>query len=168
MRSLLLVLILSTTTFGCGSKEGKETTDHPSVASSDPPLATGPHAADDKATEDLQAKRADEAKAADAKAAADAQAVKAHATTQAQLQASFDASDRRLNQLKEKLATMPSAKKTKANAKVADAKSNETTMMASIATLRDAPLPQWDAAKAKADADLEVFNKSIDALEKAL
>jgi len=166
MRSLLLVLILSTTTIGCGSKEGTDTTGHPS--NPDQAEATAPHAADDKATEDLQAKRADEAKAADAKAAADAQAVKAHATTQAQLQASFDASDRRLNQLKEKLATMPSAKKTKANAKVADAKSNETTMMASIATLRDAPLPQWDAAKAKADADLEVFNKSIDALEKAL
>jgi len=168
MRSLLLVLLLSTTTFGCGSKEGKETTDHPSVASSDPPLATGPHAADDKATEDLQAKHADEAKLADAKAAADAQAVKDHADAQTQLQASFDASDRRFNDLKAKLAKMSAAKKAKATARVDDVKTNETTVMASIATLRDAKLPQWDAAKAKADSDFAAFNKSIDALEKAL
>jgi hypothetical protein len=166
MRSLLLVLILSTTTFGCGSKEGKDTTDHPST--SDQPQATGPHAADDKATEDLQAKRADEAKVADTKAAADAQAVKDHATTQAQLQASFDASDRRFNELKEKLAKMSATKNAKANAKVADAKTNETTVMASIATLRDAPLPQWDTAKAKADTDFAAFNKSIDVLASAI
>lgn len=167
MRSLLFVLILSTTAFGCGSKEGKDTTDHPSTFEQ-PEGAAGPHAADDKATDDLQAKRADEAKVADAKAAADAQAVKDHATTQTQLQASFDTSDRRFNELKEKLAKMSAAKKAKANAKVDDVKTNETTVMASIATLRDAKLPQWDAAKAKADSDFAAFNKSIDVLANAL
>jgi hypothetical protein len=171
MRSLFVILTLSTITFGCGSKEGKENSDHPSsrmAAASDRPEATGEHAADDKATDDLQAKRAEEAKAADAKAAADAQAVKAHATTQAQLQASFDASDRRFNQLTEQIAKLSAAKKKKASAGVAEVKTNETTVMASIAALRDATLTQWDAAKAKADTDFDAFSKSIDALERAM
>jgi hypothetical protein len=171
MRSLLLLLVLSTTTFGCGSNKAKDTSDHPSggtPTASDEPSATGDHAADDKATDDLEAKRAAEAKAVDTKAAADAETVKAHAATQTQVQASFDASDRRFNELKEKIAKLSSAKKTKAKSAAAEVKTNETTVMASIAKLRDATIPQWDGAKAKVDTDMDAFNESIDALEKTM
>lgn len=163
------------TTLGCGS--AKEASDHPAsgaptatdqTGTSDRPKAAGEHAADDKATDDLAAKRGEEAKTADAKAAADTEAVKAHAATQTQLQTSFDASDRRFNELKEKIAKLSAAKKTKANAAAVAVKTNETAVMASIVKLRDATLPQWDAAKAKVDTDFDAFSKSIDALEKTL
>jgi hypothetical protein len=172
MRALFFILLLSTTTFGCGSKKGKDTSDHPSneqsQTSDEQAKGGGEHAADDKATDDLEAKRAEEAKTADAKAAADADATKAHAATQTQVQSRFDTSDRRFNELKEKIGKLPAAKKTKANAAAAEIKTNETTVMASIVKLRDATLPQWDAAKAKVDGDLDAFNKSIDALEKTM
>lgn len=166
MRLLFLVLILSTTTFGCGSKKGKATSEQPSSGTAAP--TSTEHAADDKATDDLQAKRAEDDKAVDAKAAADAEAVKAHAATQTQVQTSFDASDRRFNALKERFGKVSAAKKAKANAAAAEVTSNEKTAMASIAKLRDAPLPQWDADKAKVDTDLDAFSKSIDALEKTM
>lgn len=171
MRALLFVLIVSTTTLGCGSKNANDTSDHAAsgqAETSDRSRGSGEHAADDKATDDLQAKRDEEAKAADTKAAADGDAVKAHAATQTQVQTSFDASDRRFNELEANTAKLSPEKKKKANAAAAEVKTNETTVMASIAALRDAPLPKWDAARAKVDSDLDAFNKSIDALEKTM
>jgi uncharacterized protein YPO0396 len=168
MRSLFFVLILSTTTFGCSSKTAKETepaSDHAPTTTDKP--ATN-HAVDDKATEDLQARQAEEAKVVDAKAATDVETVKAHAATQTQLQARFDASDRRFNELKEKISALPAEKKTKANAAVAEVKANEATVMAGIAKLRFATLPQWDAAKATVDVDSKALDKSIDALGMAM
>jgi hypothetical protein len=168
MRSLFFVLILSTTTVGCSSKtatEAEPTSDHTPTAAEKP--ATN-HAVDDKATEDLQAKQAEEAKVVDAKAATDVESVKAHAATQTLLQARFDASDRRFNALKAKIPTLSAEKKSNANAAVAEIKANEAAVMAGIAKLRFATLPQWDAAKATVDADSNALDKSIDALDKAM
>ncbi|MBL0219776.1 MAG: hypothetical protein IPQ07_38670 [Myxococcales bacterium] len=173
MRSLIYVLILATTTLGCNSRKANEAdpasdqsaTDH--RGTNDVPRTTGDHAADDKATEDLQAKQAEEAKKVDAKAAVDAEAVKAHAAMLTQLQATFDASARRFNELNEKVSKLSATKKNEADRLAAEVKANEATVMASIAKLRDATLPQWDAAKAKVDTDTTTFNKSIDALELA-
>ncbi len=171
MRSLVFVLILSATTFGCSSKKEKEaapTSDHTQNGTNDEPDVPSDHAADDKATEDLQAKRAEEAKAIDVKAAADVEAVKVHAATQIQLQASFDALDRRFTALKERDSKLSAAKQQVTSPLVAEAEKAEAKMMASIATLRDATLPQWNAARAKVDTDSAAFTKSIDALETAM
>ena len=170
MRSLLLVLILSTTTVGCGSKN-KETEAAPTERASgaeDRTTNAAHRRADDKATEDLQARRAEEAKVADAKAAADADAVKANAATHDQLQAKFDASDRRFNRLEEKVLKLSGTKRKKANAAVAVVKTHEATVMASIVKLREASLPQWDAAKAKVETDSAALDKAIDELETTL
>ncbi|MDQ3335688.1 MAG: hypothetical protein M4D80_11015 [Myxococcota bacterium] len=170
MRPLLLVLILSATTFGCSKKE-KESATTTEGATAKPTTGDQPktdRAADDKATEDLQARRAEEAKAAEAKAAADAEAVKAHAATHEQLQANFDAANRRFNTLKEKADKLTGAKKKNADAAVAAVKTAEATMMANVAKLREASAAQWDAAKAQVEADAVALNKSIDALETAV
>ncbi len=156
MRPLLLVLILSASTFGCSKKE-KESATTTEGATAKPTTGDQPktdRAADDKATEDLQARRAEEAKAAEAKAAADAEAVKAHAATH--------------EQLKEKADKLTGAKKKNADAAVAAVKTAEATMMANVAKLREASAAQWDAAKAQVEADAVALNKSIDALETAV
>ncbi len=176
MRSLLYVLILSMTTFGCDAKKSPDSTataerasNSKSPTSDDQPETNAEHhAADDKATEDLQAHRAEKAKAADVKADADADAVKAHAATQDQLQASFDRADRRFNPLKDDVGKLNGAKQRRANAAVTVVKTNEVAMMASIAKLRDASLADWDAAKARVDSDSQALDESIDALEKTM
>lgn len=162
MRSLLFILMLSTTTFGCDNKEGTKWESKPGLASN------AHRAADDKATEDLQARRAEEAKATEAKAAADADAVAAHKVTHDQLQARFDASDRRLNAMTEEVARTTGTKKKNATAAAAAAATVRPTVMASIARLRDATLAQWDAAKAQVEADAVTFDKAIDTLEATL
>ena len=170
MRSLLLVLLLSTT-IGCGSnkKEQETTTERASTAEPADRTTNAEHRrADDKATDDLQARRAEEAKATEAKAAADANAVKANAATHDRLQAKFDASDRRFNQLEERVLKLTGAKRKKANAAVAVVKTHEATVMASIAKLREASLPQWDAAKVKVESDSVALDKAIDELETTL
>ena len=170
MRSLLLVLVLSTTV-GCGSNNKDTeatTTERAPVAEGDRTTNAAHRKADDKATEDLQAQRAEEAKATEAKAAADADAVKANAVTHEQLQAKFDAADRRFNRLEEKVLKLTGTKRKKANAAVAVVKTHEATVMASIAKLREASLPQWDAAKAKVQSDSAALDKAIDELETTL
>lgn len=167
MRSILIALILSTMTFGCGSEAAKPA-ETAKPAAADEPTAAGGHAADDKATDDLQAHRAEQANAADRQAAADAEAVKAHAAIQQQLQARFDAADRRFNESREKVGTLKGANRKSAVAAVATVKTNEATTMASIAKLRDASLAQWDTAKARVDSDSEALDHSIDTLEQTI
>jgi hypothetical protein len=167
MRSTLIALILSTMTLGCGSEAAKPVeTAKPATAAE--PTGAGGHAADDKATDDLQAHRADQANAADRQATTDADAVKAHAAVQQQLQARFDAADRRFNESKEKAGKLKGANRKSVGAAVATVKTNEATTMASIAKLRDASLAQWDSAKARVDADSDALDSSIDALEKTI
>lgn len=167
MRSTLIALILSTMAAGCGSETTKPAGTAKPAATAEPAPGTA-HTADDKATDDLQAHRAEQASAADRQAAADAEAVKAHAEVQQQLQARFDAADRRFNESKEKVATLKGANKKTATAAVATVKTNEATTMASIAKLRDASLAQWDGAKARVDADSDALDSSIDALDKTI
>jgi hypothetical protein len=124
--------------------------------------------ADDKATEDLQARRSEEAKATEAKAAVDGEAIKVHAATHEQLQGNFDAADRRFNRLKERAEGLTGARKTQADAAVATNNTHVATAMASIAKLRVATLAQWDAAKALVEADTAALNKSLDTLETAV
>lgn len=167
MRPFLLALILTTTTFACGTSKAKDPeTTNTEVASAKP---QSDHAkADDKATEDLQAKNAVAADKADVKAAAKAEEEKARKTTGDQLQASFDAADRRFNELNEKIAKTTGTKKKKATAAAAEVKTRETTVMASIAKLRDLAAADWDATKKQADADVVALDKAIDALATTL
>jgi hypothetical protein len=166
MRSLLLVLILSTTAFGCKKAQESEPTEG---ANAKPNASESEHrAADDKATEDLQARRAEEAKTTEAKAAVDGEAIKVHAATHDQLQANFDAADRRFNRLKERAEGLTGERKKQADAAVATNNTNVATAMASIAKLRVASLAQWDPAKAQVETDTAALNKSLDTLETAV
>lgn len=161
MRSLLLGLILSTTMLGCSSDKAKA-----SEAGSAGPTASGErHAADDQATEALQARRAEEATVAEAKATADADVVAAHKATHSQLQANFDAADRRLTALKEEGARLTGTAKNNATIAMAVAQTHEASVLASIAKLREATLAGWDAAKAQVEADSLAFTNSVAALD---
>lgn len=170
MRSLLLGLILSTTITGCSKQnDASATTEVGSSAKGTSAETAGSgisqadrRAADDKATEDLQAARAGEANTVAAKAATDADAVAAHEVVQDQLQVNFDAADRRLNAMKEKVTKTPNKA---ATAALGVAQTHGATVMASIAKLRTANLAGWDAAKAQVDTDYAQFTKSVDALE---
>ena len=151
MRQFLLLLILSTTTLGCDTKTPEPSTAGTAgtgggteTASNSKPTIVEHQKVDDKATDDLQARRAEETK----------------------LQSSFDASDRRLSPLAEKAGKLTGTNKQDANAAVALANTNKATVIASIAKMRDATLTQWDAAKAQVVSDSDAFGKSIDALEK--
>lgn len=161
MRSLLLGLILSTTILGCGSEKATSS----EAGSAAPTAASDRHAADDQATEALQAHRAAEAKVVDAKATAEADLVTAHKATHTQLQANFDAADRRLTALKEEGARLTGAAKENATIAIAVAQAHEASVLASIAKLREATLAGWDAAKAQVEADSLAFTTSVAALD---
>ena len=148
MRSFLLLLILSTTTFGCDTKSSEPSTaggtGGGTESASTKPEIVEHQRADDKATEDLQARRTEEAK----------------------LQSTFEAADRRLGPLGEKAAKLTGANMHDANTAIAVVNTSKTTVIASIAKMRDATLPQLDAAKAQVVSDTDAFGKSIDELEK--
>jgi len=161
MRSLLLGLILSTTMVGCSSEKAKA-----SEAGSAAPTAAGErHAVDDQATEALQAHRAAEATIVDAKAMAEADVVTAHKATQVQLQANFDAADRRLTALKVEGARLTGTARKSATIAIAVAQTHEASVLGSIAKLREATPAGWDAAKAQVEADSLAFTTSVAALD---
>lgn len=166
MRPFLLALILTTTTFGCGTNKAKDPDTNTELASAKP--QTAHQKADDKATEDEQARRAVESDKADAKAAEEAETAKARKVTSDQLQANFDAADRRFNELNEKAAKATGTKKKKATAAAAEVKTRETTLMASIAKLRDATGAEWDPTKKQVDSDAIALDKAIDAFATTL
>lgn len=163
MRPFLLALIL--TTLGCSNtaKDPEITTE---TVSAKP--QTAHQKADDKATEDLQARQAIESDKADVKAAEEAEEAKARKATSDQLQANFDAADRRFNELEQKAAKATGTKKKKANAAIAEVKTRETAVMTSIAKLRDGTGAAWESAKQQVDADAAALDKAIDALATTL
>ncbi len=190
MRALLLALILTVPTIGCGSKTeekpneavktGSESTamnvregsSAAGAGSSDAPTNAAPlpgyeggHAAQDKATEVEQARAVANVEAATAKEAVDADAAVAHKIVHDKLQSEFDASDRTFIALKVKAADATGATKKKADAAIADITKREATVMAGIAKLRDATGAQWDKTKTQLDANIAAFNKAIAALE---
>ena len=156
MRALLFALVLPI--LGCDTKP---------VAKGEPAPSTRV-ADDDKATEAEQARGAAKTEAANVKEAADSDAAKAHKATHAQLQSDFDASDRKFNALREQAAKATGAKKTSADAAVAEVTTREAVAMANIAKLRDATGAQWDAMKTQVDADAVALDKAIAALASAL
>jgi hypothetical protein len=168
MRSVLLALILTTTTFGCGSKADKAapgavpSAAAPESGESEGAPRTEKQQAEDKATEALSARGEDKTEALIAKEAADAELAKAHQVTQDKLQADFDAVDRRFNALKGK-TTKAAAKKASA-----DVAAKETIAMANIAKLRDATGASWDATKAEVEANIAALAKAVDAFEASL
>jgi len=113
----------------------------------------------------LQARRAEDAKVAEAKATADADVVTAHKATQTQLQANFDATDRRLTALKVEGARLTGTAQKNATIAMAVAQTHEASVLASIAKLREATLTGWEAAKAQVEADSLAFSTSVDALD---
>ncbi len=174
MRALLLSSLLAAASFGCGSK-----TEPTPAASANPPAgepakaggggSTADHrAADDKATEVEQAKGAAQANATTAKAVLDDDATKVHKETRDRLQASFDASDRRFNALKEKAAKATGANQAGVDQAILEISAREGTVMAGIGELRDASGPTWESTRAKVDADAKALNEKIDALETSL
>ncbi|MBA2538036.1 MAG: hypothetical protein H0V17_00250 [Deltaproteobacteria bacterium] len=173
-RAALVALILTTTTFGCASKADQvETT--PSSAGSPakgdteaPRPRTENEQMQDKLTEAESARGEAKVLAQNEKEKADAELVKTHKVTQDKLQSDFDAADRRFNSLKEKAGKATGAKKQKATTAIADITKQQAAVMASIAKLRDATLPSWDAAKLEVDTNLATFDKSITALETTL
>lgn len=167
MRALLLVLLLTVST-GCGSKtegnterkadEAARTTGEPAASRED----------QDKATEALQARGEAKVLADNAKEAADSDVAKANKLAHDRLQRDFDVSDRRFNPLKEKVAKATGAKKTTADAAAAEVTKRETTVMASIAKLREATGAEWNTTRTQVEADLAALDTAIDALETAL
>lgn len=192
MRALLLALLFPITTLGCGRKtdpnvepakpsteaaamnvrEGSSAgssdagpPDKLVVATPPPPGYTGGSAAQDKATEDEQAKNVVKAEENTADVAAAKEAVKTHKIVQDQVQSAFDASDRRFTELKEKADKATGSKKQKAAAAVADLTKREAVVMAAIAKLRDGTGTQWDKTKTQLDTDSAAFTKALDALD---
>jgi hypothetical protein len=163
MRTLLLALTLLVPTYGCGSK----TEPKADQAAAGTPSPSN-READDKATEVEGARGEAKTVADNAKEAADKDAAKAHAIVHDELQARFDAADRRFNALKEKAAKATGAKKATADAQVSEVTKREATVMASIAKLRDTTGAQWDPTKTQVETDSAALDKSIDALEKSL
>lgn len=167
MRHLLLALLFTT---ACTSDKKEAATEDPASTSSGTvkPAQTAQRAADDKATEDEQARQNAKLDVATAQAATDSAAAKAHAETAAQLQKTFDAADRRYSVLKEKAASATGAAKQRADAAIADANAREASVMAGIAKLRDASGAAWDTTKTQVDSDIVALNQAVDSLESAL
>ena len=164
MRTYLLALFL-TTTMGCSTDKGTDTKTAP--ASAKPPM-TAHEEADNKATEDEQARRAALADKADVKAADDAELAKTRKVTHDQLQARFDAADRRFNELQATAGKVTGTKKRNAAAVVGEIKTREATVMASIAKLRGATGAAWDATKQQVDIDAAALDQAIDTLATTL
>jgi hypothetical protein len=179
MRSVLLALIISTTAFACtttpsdvitatGSAVGSAIAAAPTgsgeVAAKPAEEAIRPnHAADDKATADLQARGEADMKATAAQEALDVEAAKVHGVATDRFQANFDASDRKFNVMKEKAKKVPAATKKTADVVIADIAAREATVMSGIKRLRSATGPAWDTAKAQVEIDSAALDKSIDA-----
>ena len=160
MRALLFALLVTT---ACSSNK-KEATNHEPA----PAPRTAQQQADDKATEDLEARNSEKADVATAKAEADADAAKAHAVIGEQLQKDFDVADRRFNALEVKAASATGTTKKRAATAMKDIKARESSVMAGIAKLRDANGDAWDTTKAQVDSDMVALNQAIDSLEKTL
>ena len=161
MRALLFAVLFTT---ACTTDHEKATKRDPAPTSS----VAAQRAADDKATEDEQARNAARVDVDTARAATEAATAKAHAQTGAQLQRDFDAADRRFNALKVKAASATGAAKRGADAATVDATAREASVMAGIAKLRDATGAAWDTTKAQTESDLVALSHALDSLENAL
>ena len=165
MRPLLLALILTSTAFSCSSKADQAAE---ASAKANEQAATSHREADDKATEAEQARGEATAAAATTAAAAEAATRETQREVAEDLQADFDAADRRFIALQQEALKATPAKKKRADAAAAEVTRLEAAVMASIARLRAATGAAWDTTRTQVEADTAALDRAIDALETAL
>ena len=124
--------------------------------------------ANDKAEAAAKAQREADEKTAAAKREADAAASKAAADARDKIQKDFDAADRKLTYLKDKVAKAKGAKRKNADAALAEAELRSASVKTSLAGLEKAAANDLEAARAKAQSDVEALNKAVDAVETTL
>jgi hypothetical protein len=152
MRALLLALIVTTTITGCPTKT--ETASEQPSKSTASETAKEHKAADDKATDDLEA----------AKQTVEAGA----ATVRDKLQGALEASERKLAALKDKAAAASGEVKVRADAAARDVDTRRATLKTDLVKLQAATGAAFDTAKLQVEADAAALDQAIEAFEASL
>ena len=159
MRALIIGLVAGAlAASGCGNKEEKAREE----------AAKAQKEADDKSVEAAKAQREADDKAVAAKREADAAMTKTHDDARDKLRKDYDASDRKLASLREKVAKATGVKRKNANAALTEVETRVATVKGEMAGLSANAGTAWDTAKTQIEADQAALDKAIDNLETTL